>query len=79
MSAAHITLFLILTQESHRGIHFLTPEPKKSIISETIWQKLSLKLKYKYDHLPEVLHDPNEKNGLSFELHCHCGVFKTLN
>ena len=24
------------------GIYFLTPEPKKSIISESIWQKLSL-------------------------------------
>ena len=69
MRAAHITLFLILTQELNFSLQNLKNQS---------FQKLFDK-KYKYDHLPEALHDLNEKNGLSFELHCHCGVFKTLN
>ena len=51
MRAAHITLFLILTQELNFSLQNLKNQS---------FQKLFDK-KYKYDHLPEGLHDPNEK------------------
>ena len=74
MRAAHITLFLILTQEFTFSLQNLKNQSFQTLFDKNLAYK-----KYKYDHLPEGLHDPNEKNGLSFELHCHCGVFKTLN
>ena len=69
MRAAHTTLFLILTQELNFSLQNLKNQS---------FQKLFDK-KYKYDNLPEGLHDQNDKNDLSFELHCHCAVFKTFN
>ena len=73
MRAAHITLFLILTQEFTFSLQNLKNQSFQKLFDKT-YQAYQ-----KYDHLPEGLHDPNEKNGLSFELHFHCGVFKTLN
>ena len=74
MKAAHITLFLILTQEFTFSLQNLKNQSFQKLFDKNWAYK-----KYKYDHLPEGLHGPNEKNGLSFELRCHCGVFKTLN
>ena len=51
MRAAHITLFLILSQELNFSLQNLKNQS---------FQKLFDKI-YKYDHLPEGLHDPNEK------------------
>ena len=57
MRAAHITLFLILTQEFTFSFQNLKYQSFQKLFDKT-YQAYQ-----KYDHLPEGLHDPNEKNG----------------